>query len=387
MSRDAGGIFEVECALAKELTSRGCEISVFSPSDAQSICDLACWAPVEPQIFPCFGNDSFRYSPGLRRAFINGSQDLCHLHSLWSHTSLVASHWSVISKKPLLVSPNGMLDPWALRNSKWKKMLIGWLIEKRMLSRSSCVQANTTKDVEDYQRYGFRGPIAVIPNGVYLPNKVCVPRATSRSMTSAPKRIVYLGRIHRKKGLANLVHAWGQIQQEKSSREWQLVIAGKDDGGHLPELRQLCIDYGLRCADSKDDKQSDVTFLGPTYADEKYQLLTEASLFVLPSFSEGLPMAVLEAWAHRAPVMMTAECNLNIGFEMGAAIEVRPSIQSIRKGLLSAFDRSSDELSDMGECGYELVKSNFVWSSVARQMHELYAWMIGGGNEPQFVTK
>ncbi|GAA5511086.1 glycosyltransferase [Novipirellula caenicola] len=385
-SRDAGGIFEVECALARELSQRGCSVRAFGAHDGQSNSDAKSWEPVKPCTFPYYGDNSYRYSPQLKRAFMVESFEICHLHSLWSFTSSIASKWANETGQPLLVSPNGMLDPWALKNSAWKKKLISALIEKKMLSRAACLQANTNKDVADYRNFGLTNPIATIPNGVYVPELGELPPLQERFCLSERKRVVYLGRIHRKKGLANMIHAWSRSRDDAEAYGWQFVIAGRDEGGHLSELKQICREHDLRVGEGLVDEQAEVLFNGPTYGKEKFDLLTQTHLFVLPSFSEGLPMAVLEAWAHQTPVMMTPECNLGIGFEVGAAVSIAPNPESIQEGLRSVFNRSSDELSTMGRFGYDLVNSQFVWASVAQQMHKLYEWMLGGGACPDFVT-
>lgn len=387
ISRDAGGIFEVETALARELTQLGCMVTAFGPHDSNAEVDRVKWAPVVPQTLPHLGNDSFRYSPQLKSTFLNHHCDLLHLHSLWSHTSVIASAWAKRTGGPLLVSPNGMLDPWALGNSAIKKRLVSMLFERQMLKRAKCIQANTLKDIEDFRKYGLRNAFATIPNGVYLPNENHLPSLSQRLQSGGRRKIVYLGRIHRKKGLANTVKAWGEIRKESKINDWQLVIAGRDEGDHLSELNRICLDYGLKVSGEKvSDEDADIVFKGPTYGDEKLSLLTSADLFILPSFSEGLPMAVLEAWAHQTPVMMSRKCNLDIGFEVGAAISTDTSVDSIQKALSEVFDRRPSELLDMGQKGFELVKSKFTWPSVANQMQRLYRWMLGGGDHPDFVT-
>jgi glycosyltransferase involved in cell wall biosynthesis len=274
-----------------------------------------------------------------------------------------------------------------LKNSLWRKRLIGLLIERKMLTRAACIQANTEKDVTDYRNYGLANPVAIIPNGVYAPDSSSVLNSHARFHNGSRKQAVYLGRIHPKKGLANLIHAWGANLEKMRCADWQLIIAGKDEASHLAELKSICRDYGIMIGTEGERANADVILMGPTYGQAKFELLTASHLFMLPSFSEGLPMAVLEAWAHGTPAMISPACNLGIGFDCGAALSVDPTIESISRGLLTAVDMSNADFETMGLSGRTLVDNQFVWSKVAKQMHELYRWLVGGGDRPAFVTQ
>ena len=128
-----------------------------------------------------------------------------------------------------------------------------------------------------------------------------------------------------------------------------------------------------------------ISFLGPKHGADKDALLNRADAFVLASHSEGLPMAVLEAWAYRKPVLMTPQCNLQEGFVAGAAIRTQPDSRSIAEGLEILFSMSDSELRRMGLRGRRLVEERFTWPQVALNMKEVYEWMLGGGSPPSCV--
>jgi poly(glycerol-phosphate) alpha-glucosyltransferase len=127
-------------------------------------------------------------------------------------------------------------------------------------------------------------------------------------------------------------------------------------------------------------------FFGPAFGEEKTSLLRSTDAFVLPSFSEGLPMSVLEAWSYRLPVVMTPECNLPEGFAADAAIRIETGAESIVQGLNSLFSMSRSDLHAMGAKGRTLVEERFTWKTVAAQMREVYDWMLGGGATPSSVV-
>jgi poly(glycerol-phosphate) alpha-glucosyltransferase len=309
-----------------------------------------------------------------------------------------------------------MLEPWALRNSGWKKKIAALLYENRMLIGAACLQANTEKELSDFRAYGLTQPIAIIPNGVEIPKgDLKKPEAGNlKPETGGRKTLMFLGRIHPKKGLPNLIRAFAQSRGSRvEGREpWRLVIAGWDQGGHEAELIQLCEELGLKVerrrngceatagpakssveGQKRDVKsppsafslQPSVLFHGPAFGRDKEDLLRSADAFILPSFSEGLPMSVLEAWSYRLPVVMTPECNLPEGFAADAAIRIETSVESIAEGLSTLFSMNDADLMTMGAKGRGLVEERFTWKSVASQMREVYDWMLGGGVAPSSV--
>jgi poly(glycerol-phosphate) alpha-glucosyltransferase len=272
-----------------------------------------------------------------------------------------------------------MLDDWALHNAHWKKRLAGWLYEHANLEEAACIQVFHDDERRAVREYGVDTPICVVPNGVTLPEDRSPARPPPWEGQIPEDRhvLLFLGRIHPKKGLQELVEAWSQVQSDcPDASSWTLAIVGWDDGGHRPDLERYVRKAGL---------SSSVVFPGPQFGSDKAAAFADADAFILPSHSEGLPMAVLEAWSYRLPVVMTAECNLPEGFEESAALQVSPDPASIAEGLERLFDRSGNERSALGERGRTLVQRKFTWPSVARQMHEVYRWMLGKRKAPSCV--
>jgi poly(glycerol-phosphate) alpha-glucosyltransferase len=288
-----------------------------------------------------------------------------------------------------MVSPHGMLDPWAVRNSRWKKKLAYWLYERAHLQGASVMRALCESEAEAFRQFGLKTPIAIIPNGVDLPEDGEGDMLKMKGEKAGRKTLLFLGRIHPKKGLPNLIRAFAESRKSNVavSEPWQLVIAGWDQGGHEVELVKLCEKLGLSYESRgsrivERDSEASVVFFGPAFGHEKKSLLSTADAFVLPSFSEGLPMSVLEAWSYKLPVVMTRECNLSEGFSADAAIQIETSPESIIQGLNSLFLMSESELQLMGAKGRALVEERFTWKTVAKHVSEVYGWMIGGGNSP-----
>ena len=184
--------------------------------------------------------------------------------------------------------------------------------------------------------------------------------------------LFFLSRLHPKKGLSIFLDAWARARQHglPGAEEWQLVIAGWEQGGHQAELEDQARE--LAVADS-------VHFVGPQFDLAKAASLQRADAYVLPSLSEGLPMAVLEAWSYARPVMMTPQCNLPEGFAAGAAIRIEPEVESVVSGLGALFAMSGLERKAMGQRGRDLVERQFTWRRVGAEMANVYRWVLGQG--------
>lgn len=387
LSRNLGGIYEIIRSLSIALHSNGVDVRALGLRDEGWELDQAEWGKVPTSVFSYSGPRVFGFSSALRDEVMKSDEHLLHLHALWMHTSVIASEWKKCKKRPYIVTPNGMLEPWALRNSGWKKRVAAFFYENRMLHGAACLQANTFKEVHDFRAYGLANPISIIPNGVNLPEgDLAKPEAGAR------KTLLFLGRIHPKKGLPNLIRAFARSRGSRVGGRgpWQLVIAGWDQGGHEAELMKLCEELGLSferrgTSDEGRESAASIVFFGPAFGDDKKSLLSTADAFILPSFSEGLPMSVLEAWSYKLPVVMTPECNLPEGFAADAAIRIETGAESIAQGLNSLFSMSASDLQAMGAKGRALVEDRFTWKTIAAQMREVYDWMLGGGTRPESV--
>jgi poly(glycerol-phosphate) alpha-glucosyltransferase len=277
-----------------------------------------------------------------------------------------------------------MLESWALRNATWKKRIAALLYENRHLHDASCLRALCEAEAQSIRAYGMRNPICVIPNGIDLPELVESSTAETEStvfqtFAQGRKILLYLGRLHPKKNLANLLRAWKQTLNShySTSEHWILVIAGWGQAGYQRELKELGSDCRLTAS---------VRFLGPLFGSDKDAAYRACDAFILPSLSEGLPMTVLEAWAHAKPVLMTPECNLPEGFATGAALQIGTTPQQIAAGLKQLTDMSDDDRRAMGDRGRALVSRKFSWPQIGEQMRSVYEWMLGGGPPPGTIA-
>jgi glycosyltransferase involved in cell wall biosynthesis len=261
-----------------------------------------------------------------------------------------------------------MFDPWILNRSRWKKRLVHWLFEDANFRKVNLWRALTTKEAAQIREAGIKAPIVVTPNGLRLedytkPTDPTAPIETPLvpALKKTGPRLLFLGRIHPKKGIDLLLAAWGKSRHLR--KDWELVIAGPDEGGHLAQLQQL----------ARGEQGERVIFTGPVTGGKKNALLHSADMFVLPSRSEGFPVALLEAMACELPVVATRECNCP---EVGSAQsgwECDASVESMTTALQDALRASESERKARGQNGRRVVETRYALPRVASTLLEACA--------------
>lgn len=380
LSRRGGGVAEAVRHLAQRLHAiPNAHIEVFGMRDDFTEADIADWRPVDVTACTVVGPRSFGYSPGLLEKVRETQPEILHCHGLWMYSSLVSLHVS-FQGIPNIISPHGMLDPWALRHSAWKKRIASMLFERLHLRRACCLHALCIPELEAIRALGLVNPVCLVPNGVSLPPDAIGTLDRTVSTDVGPKTALYLGRLHPKKELHTLLDAWAEARRRRpvEAAPWRLQIAGWEGmPGYERVLRDKAVDLGL---------DGYVTFPGPLFRQSKETAFRRSSAFVLASISEGMPMAVLEAWAHGLPVVMTRECNLPDGFEAEAAIATNANANSLADALVQMFLMTDGERTAMGANGRRLVQRKYTWEQVATQFESVYEWMARGASRPDCVS-
>ena len=393
LSRNAGGLLEGVRRLVQSLNDVGVGGRVLGLEDEFTGQDLPVWQPAEVSAFKPTWPGKFGYSPRFLEELLAFDPDLIHTHGIWVYPSVATNVYSRKRRKPYMISPHGMLDPWAVQNSRWKKAVAYFLYERVHLRESRCLRALCEPEARSMRELGLKNDIAIIPNGIDFPNGSAPTAAPWSGLIGAGKKVLlYLGRIHPKKGIPNLLRAWSTHRNNQTAclSDWALVIAGWDQDGHELELQRLATELGLVWTANHGRPavtgESSVFFLGPQFNAAKEACYHFCDAFILPSFSEGLPMVVLEAWANGKPVIMTPQCNLLQGFSSGAALRVDSEPASIAEGLRNLGAMPECQRAEMGVRARALAVERFVWPKIAEQLKKVYEWMLGGGPKPSCIA-
>lgn len=326
---------------------------------------------IVPSISEDYSARNFKVSNIGNAAFINPfqfSESSKYIHSAIRGSNIIHGHgiWRLCNlyyllRKPtdlckFVCSPRGMFTEWAMNYKKIRKAPFWKLLQKPALQKVHCFHATSESELEDIRRLGFRQPVALIPNGIDLPEL--------KYIHEKQNIVLFLGRIHEIKGLTNLVRAWERLEQ--SYPEWKLIIAGPFEGSYAYDLK------------SRVDKlkNSNIEFAGAVEGVDKEALFARAKLFVLPSFSENFGVVVAESLAHGVPVVTTKGTPWKYIVKKECGWYVDPTAESLYQALYDAFTLKDTELASMGSLGREWMMEDFRWEKIASDMMLAYYWLL-----------
>lgn len=259
----------------------------------------------------------------------------------------------------------GMLQPYILNRNPWKKAPARLLYVNHNLNRADGLIVNSDLEQQQVSSLGFRAPIHLIRNGVTPPGKAASREEARASLglSDDDRVMLYLGRIHPKKGLQKLLPAMRRFALGHPEQRLPklLVAGGFFDEAFETEIRE-------RIAQLPDP--SVVMLLGEVAGERKEALFAAADVFVLPSESEGLPNAALESMVRGLPVILTPGCNMPEVASEGAGLIVEPD----EEGLARALDWISgpeQEIRAAGKRASQLVATRFSMDRVVENYDRL----------------
>jgi len=312
-------------------------------------------------------------SSSMRRSLASAVReaDVVHSHLLWMmpniYPGLVMK--TTRSRALLVMSPRGTLDPWEYNSHKLQKRIV-WFGGQRMnLSMSACLHATALMECEHFRRLGLKAPIAVIPNGVEIPDLSAMPLARKDR-----RRLLFLARIAPKKGVDLLLRAWRNVQA--SCPDWELQIAGDPNGDYALKMQRLAEELGARR----------VTFQCPVTEPVKWQLYRNADLYVLATRGDNWAVSISDALSFGVPAIVSKEAPW-AGLEThGAGWWIDLSVDALTDCLRHAMKQDGAVLAAMGQRGRQWMSREFSWDRVGTQMKATYQWLISGGARPDWVV-
>ena len=389
--------------MCRGLQHAGCEVTLHSDGPAPNR-DFGC--PTTFHEIKVFPHPKFLRSPAMLKQLKVECQtaQIIHNNSLWAFPN-VYPLWAIKGTAcKQVLQPRGTLSEWALNNSKWKKRLFGWLFQYKVMRKADLWIATCEEEYQDIRRLGYKQPVAILPNGVDLPNGAsrqlrvqslefgvegpdqrgcdCVDSNKQRQtandeqqLTDAPRRrMFFLSRIHPKKNVELLLRCWAKL--EPQFPEWDLSIVGPDkDNSYADEMKQLAKALGCQR----------VIFEGELNGEEKYRFMAESECEVLPTHSENFGMVVAEALACKTPVICSYGAPWSGLNDHKCGWWVPTTERAFLNAMTEAMSKTREELSQMGERGREWMARDFSWDGIGAKMKAAYAWLLGQGEKPDFV--
>ncbi len=342
--------------LVEALARAGARVTLLT-GDAADAPDLL---RPDPALVTTLARPGWRGLAGAFAARLPAGIDLVHDHGLWKPWNLAADTAAGRAGVPLVVSPHGMLAPWALAWRRQRKALAWGLYQRRLLAGAAALLATAPAEAADIAARLPGARIAVLPNGVALPD--AVPSLGERAC-----HVLFLGRLHPVKNLPGLLAAWALVAPRFP--QWRLRLVGPEEAGHrallISEAARLGIGASVDIAEAIADSEKARAFAG-------------ASLFVLPSFTENFGVVAAEALAAGLPVIASTGTPWAALPAAGAGWHVAPDPESLAAALAEAMALTPATRAAMGARGAALAAREFGWTPIADRLLALYRWLLAG---------
>lgn len=384
INREVGGPAVTVSRLAATLAQFGVETSIATLDYARHGPQLpSAGVRIESVAATALTRGLRGWSPRFARkvaALAEAGADVVHNHGLWMFPNYYARRAARARRVPLLVSPRGMLDQWSLRRSRIRKAIAWQLIERENLACAQLFHATSTFEANAIRAARIAQPIAIIPNGVDMPEPAQIPgRERLEKMhagLAGREWLLFMARLHPKKGLAELLSVWRGLAPRFP--DWQLVVAGPDLDGHGADMRASAAACGL---------SERITFAGMLSGEEKACALANAGLMALPTHSENFGIVVAEALAHGTPAITTHAAPWQELQEARCGWWIEDREEALKEALSEAMSLPPDQRRAMGARGRMLVAERYSWNRIGQEMLAAYNWVCGQGPRPDFVRQ
>ena len=286
--------------------------------------------------------------------------DVVHINCCWNPECSLVQKWACQRGIKTVYTPHGMLEPWIIERHYWTKKLPALLLyQRKSIERATAIHATAVSEKDNLLRIGYNKNVVVIPNGID------VAHIKMKEKWQRNYKILFLSRIHVKKGVNYLIEAIARLRETLCG--YQIIIAGDGTPSYIEEMKLYA---------KKNGVEEMVQFVGGVYGEQKWYFLREADVFILPTHSENFGLVVAESLACGTPVITTTGTpwqNLNKE-KCGWCVNIETG--SLVNAIIDFTKKTDEELETMGRNGRKLVEDHYSIRYVADKMLEVYQKLI-----------
>jgi glycosyltransferase involved in cell wall biosynthesis len=280
--------------------------------------------------------------------------DICHFYGGWTYFHVKFFSIALKLKKKIIIDPTGYYEPWSFDQKKIKKKLAWFFYQKKILKKTNLILCSSNLEKINLLRLNKDFNVKVVPYGVFdnfIKKKI--------SKKKIKKKALFFSRIHKKKGIENLITSWNEI----NNKDWILDICGPSEAKYLKQIKLM----------KQDNK---INFIKPVYTDvEKKKLFEKYDLFLLPSFSENFGMSILESLARGLPVLTTTNTPWSIIKKFNAGWIINSNLKYLNLSLIKIFKSSDKDFYIKSKNAIKLAKK-YRWNNISKLYIDTYRQML-----------
>lgn len=284
--------------------------------------------------------------------------DVIHVQGLWSiFPTLFGIIAKVISGASLIVSPRGMLETWSLKQGELKKKLALFTYQGYLFRLTDTFHVTADEESKSLSMIVPKNRNVVIPNGIHTSSF----RDANHLLNSEERTILFLSRIHQKKGIEMLVNAWDSLASNWPN--WKVRIVGDGDKTYIESLKRLIIKKNV----------TNITVEGPLYGEDKIEAYASCDLFVLPTYSENFGIVIAEALASSVPVVTTTGTPWSEIATWNCGEYIEPNLNALINALEKWMEFTPESRMKAGLIGKRLIQTKYSLEFVAQSFEKLYS--------------
>lgn len=333
--------------------SKGCELHVATLTSEGNVPLIG----AEVHVLPFGWSKLWAMVREWQRLLTEIRPDIVHINCCWMLQCALLQRFTPKDIRVVLM-PHGMLEPWIIRRHYYTKKWIAInLYQRECVRTADMLIATGLEERQHLLDLGWNDRISIVVNGIDTSRIPVVGKTDSPRL-----RLLYMSRLHPKKGLPMLFEAL--------SEGMTLDIAGEGDAAYTAELKGLA-------EEARRKSGAEINFIGAVYGEKRWELYKNTDLLVLPSYSENFGLCVAEALATGTPVITTTGTPWGGLNDNRCGWCVAPETAAIRSALTDARDKvKGEQKSDMQKRAREYVVAHFDINNVASMMLKCYAEML-----------
>ena len=311
---------------------------------------------VKVRHFDMSGKKLFQFKKEIASFLDELKPDLVHINGIWELPNVVMQNVAEKKGIPVIISPHGMLEPWIMNKNRLKKVVAMILYQRKSIKKANCLHATAESEQNNILELGFNNHIEIIENGIKTEN-VRIKKSWERTKT-----ILFLSRVHPKKGIENLIDAIVEMNGQFST--YKVIIAGEGDPAYVDQLKAR--------VRKKQVDENLFDFRGGVYGEAKWELYRQADVFALPTYSENFGIVIPEALISGTPVITTVGAPWKDLEQYHCGWWIKCGVEPLKEALSGFVEKSESELKEMGLNGQRLVEEKYTDRSMGKKMVQLY---------------